>query len=275
MWVEWRGSGRVLVTAGSPPALPLGAGSRNRFFRRLVLEERFKSWQHFVSDQVVYLPQPVDSNELVMGAKQETDSDNEGHFLGSGLRMLDSDHNPVAIIKSTEVLSCPADRRDDARKGGLDAPMLVRINELGEGKQEPEFRAVRAVVRLKCFHLAPDLIGEVRERLVGKAVERTRLVSQNESRGAAWLRLSEPVDREGVDDMVEAGPEVGDGVTGWPRPCPGWPRADDMSERARRERGIELRGHLVRLRALIEEGLDPGIEIVDMKQRPFQLEAGA
>ena len=91
----------------------------------------------------------------------------------------------------------------------------------------------------------------MREGLVGETVERFRPIRENEGGSVTWLRSAEPVDGERVDEVIKTGAEVGDGITGWPGPCPGRACLDDVAERTGRELRIQLPNHRVWLRALI------------------------
>ena len=200
-----------------------GLGTDDGCFRRLDTEERFKSGQHFISDEIVYLPKPVDANELPISAsKQEANRGGESHSLEIGLRIgIEADHHAVAVIEPIKLVSFSSGDYAYARVRRLDAPMFIRVDERGEREELPEFWPPRAMVRLKCFHLAPHRVRQVRERFMRSPLERFRFVRQHEGRAAIWLPASEPVDRERVDHVVEAGAQIGDGITSKPRPCPG------------------------------------------------------
>ena len=256
-------------------------------------EEARKSWNYFISDEVVYEAELRDA-ERIKPQEGYVKDYIEGRLwfevvaLGVGNQELKLvwlvEVCPRELVVATEPNpDFPTDRSDN--------PMLVFVRQLGEDAEKFEFRPIRSVVRLKPFNIAKRLRRQKAD-IVGAKPSKRGLSGCRYAQGETdtpFLPLVQDdtvvgsvLHRKRPSDVVKRSSEITKDIANNQSPSQTDPRIDvDIYEVGAYEEIARVAQKLQL--ALSADGdfwlargtTDSSIEATDVYIRPFNLEAGA
>ncbi len=185
-----------------------------------LLKEARKSWQHFVSDQVMYLAKSKHGQRPTLPDRNDDAAiyswfEIDLHFReGLAVFIVESPQHSCAPAWDAGEGNLPAGRRDN--------PVLIMATEQLKCSQQVEFRPIRSMIRLKFFNHGVSRGWEVMDSTSRQTANDRVPVRLGFERkidlaflmfGQRFAGIFNSLHGQSPCDMVEAGSQISDNVT--------------------------------------------------------------